>query len=134
MALGNWQEYGIDYEKRFTFVAKMTIVYTVTTIVIFKGWSFCKMHFYMVTWKKKSLCLLLLVFFLLLLLRFIVWNGLYMVWSRHHMYGLRSFILLCWVLHLLKINMTSLYFFTKLPLGPLYFLCVSMMLWLLDII
>jgi len=64
-------------------------------------------------------------FFLLLLLRFIIWNGLYMVWSRHHRYGLRSFILLCWVLHLLKINMTSFYFFTKLPLGPLYFLCVD---------
>ena len=36
VALGNQQEYGLDYEETFTLVAKMTIVRTIMAIAILK--------------------------------------------------------------------------------------------------
>jgi hypothetical protein len=43
VALRNWQEYGLDYEKTFAPVAKMTIVRTVMAIALLKGWSLRQM-------------------------------------------------------------------------------------------
>jgi hypothetical protein len=36
VALGNWQEYGLDYEETFAPMAKMTIVHTVMAIAASK--------------------------------------------------------------------------------------------------
>jgi hypothetical protein len=43
MALGNWLEYGLDYEETFAPMAKMTTVRTVMFIAISKGWSLRQM-------------------------------------------------------------------------------------------
>ena len=39
VAIGNLQEYGLDYEETFAPVAKMTTVGTVMAIAVLKGWS-----------------------------------------------------------------------------------------------
>jgi hypothetical protein len=43
VALGNRQEYGLDYEETFAPVAKMTIVRTIMAIAVSKGWSLSQM-------------------------------------------------------------------------------------------
>ncbi|KAM7530049.1 hypothetical protein LguiB_033459 [Lonicera macranthoides] len=43
VALGNRQEYGLDYEETFAPVAKMTTVRTVMAIAVSKGWSLRQM-------------------------------------------------------------------------------------------
>ncbi|XP_058077564.1 uncharacterized mitochondrial protein AtMg00810-like [Magnolia sinica] len=43
VALGNRQEYGVDYEETFAPVAKMTIVCTIIAIAASQGWSLCQM-------------------------------------------------------------------------------------------
>ena len=43
MALGNRQEYGVDYDETFALVAKMTTVRLVLAIAASKGWSLRQM-------------------------------------------------------------------------------------------
>ena len=43
VALGNKQEYGIDYDETFALVAKMTIVRTIISIAASSGWSLHQM-------------------------------------------------------------------------------------------
>ncbi|XP_050902157.1 uncharacterized mitochondrial protein AtMg00820-like [Lathyrus oleraceus] len=43
VALGNKQEYGIDYDETFASVAKMTIVRTIIYIAASSGWSLHQM-------------------------------------------------------------------------------------------
>jgi hypothetical protein len=43
VALGNHQEYGINYEETFAPVAKMTTVRFIIAIAAFKGWSLRQM-------------------------------------------------------------------------------------------
>jgi len=43
VALGNRQEYGVDYEETFAPVAKMTTVRLIIAIVASKGWSLQQM-------------------------------------------------------------------------------------------
>ena len=44
VALGNRQEYGVDYEETFAPVAKMTIVRTIIVIGASQGWPFHQMN------------------------------------------------------------------------------------------
>lgn len=44
VALGNRQEYGVDYEETFAPIAKMTIVQLVLAIAASQGWSLRQMH------------------------------------------------------------------------------------------
>ena len=56
-ALGNRQEYGVDYEETFSPVAKMTTVQLVLSAAASQGWSLhhvdAKMPFSMVISKKR---------------------------------------------------------------------------------
>lgn len=38
VALGNQQEYGVDYDKTFTLVAKMTTIQMILAIATFQSW------------------------------------------------------------------------------------------------
>lgn len=57
VALGNKQEYGVDYEETFALVAKMTTICTVISITASQGWPLLqmdvKMHFFIVILKSK---------------------------------------------------------------------------------
>lgn len=59
VALGNRQEYEVDYEETFSPIAKMSTVLLVLAIVAYQGWTLRQMDVrnasYMGTLRKKSI-------------------------------------------------------------------------------
>jgi hypothetical protein len=60
VAKGFKQQYGIDYEETFSPVVKSATIRVVLSLVVSRGWSLrqldVKNTFYMVFWKKRSIC------------------------------------------------------------------------------
>lgn len=121
-------EYKLDYKGTFTPMAKITIVLIVTTIVVSKGWSLRKMD-------EKNVFLhgdLKEELFMCPLLGLFPSSFVEFFCLKQFLYGLKQ-APRAWfekfrttLLHLAFTQ--SQYFFARLPLGSLYFLCMSMIL------